>query len=225
MATTQHQGTSASLTPANDAGTKHDLALPLRDLEPSVPRKRHDWWADDLKSREVVLIGDGVSEMLATARFDDEPASLEATLQAGLEDDEVIIYRRESTTVQDSGTAESGTSTTLTDTDQTWTTDEHAGRTVHITGGTGAGQVREIASNTSDTLTVETAWDTTPDATSTYQILSPGGVTYPLKVVEVVGSDVVKLQRDPDRYGFGEWLARVRWRRVDGGSLDPLLGG
>jgi hypothetical protein len=69
-----------------------------------------------------------------------------------------------------SGTAESATSTTLTDTDKSWVTDQFINLNVVITGGTGAGQTRTVASNTADTLTVSSSWTTTPDNTSTYEI-------------------------------------------------------
>jgi len=76
--------------------------------------------------------------------------------------------------VIESGTADSATSTTLTDTGA-FTGDTYgaaAGRNiVKITGGTGSGQYRAITSHTNDVLTVA-AWDTTPDGTSTYSILA-----------------------------------------------------
>jgi hypothetical protein len=78
--------------------------------------------------------------------------------------------------VLDSGTATSGTSTTLTDTSKSWGTDVWVGNKVSITGGTGAGQTRSISSNTATVLTVSSAWTTNPDATSTYNILG-GGVS------------------------------------------------
>jgi hypothetical protein len=67
-----------------------------------------------------------------------------------------------------SGTATSGASTTLTDTGKTWTTNQWAGRHVWIHTGTGAGQVRVVASNTATVLTVDRAWTTTPNNTSQY---------------------------------------------------------
>jgi len=62
-----------------------------------------------------------------------------------------------------------GTSTTLVDTTQSWTTDALIGKFVVITAGTGIGQVRKITDNDATSLTVET-WATTPDATSDYKI-------------------------------------------------------
>lgn len=96
MATTQHQGTTAQLTytPPGGVLTTHLLALPLRDLRPVDARVRHEWWSGDLTTREVVVIGDGVRELVATIRFDDEPGSLKDLLRAGLEDDVTITYEK-----------------------------------------------------------------------------------------------------------------------------------
>ncbi len=70
------------------------------------------------------------------------------------------------------GTTESGTNNTLTDSDKSWTTDEWAGETIEITGGTGSGQTRIVASNTANVTTVSSNWVTNPDATSKYRITS-----------------------------------------------------
>lgn len=51
-----------------------------------------------------------------------------------------------------------------------WTVNQWTGGVITIVAGTGAGQVRTIASNTALTLTVDTAWGVTPDATSEYII-------------------------------------------------------
>lgn len=70
----------------------------------------------------------------------------------------------------------SATSTTLTDRTQSWTRNAYqameagTGWFVLITGGTGSGQMRSIASNTSNTLTVTRPWTATPDSSSSYQI-------------------------------------------------------
>jgi len=73
----------------------------------------------------------------------------------------------------DSGTATSGAATTITDTGKAWKTDEHKGRLVRTTGGTGSGQVKHISSNTATALTIggiSGDWATTPDSTTTYII-------------------------------------------------------
>lgn len=69
-----------------------------------------------------------------------------------------------------SGTATAGAATTLTNGAKSWATNQWANFQVRITGGTGAGQVRTIASNTGTVLTVSASWTTSPDATSTYVI-------------------------------------------------------
>jgi len=56
-----------------------------------------------------------------------------------------------------SGTATSGTSNTLTDTNQSWSVNQFAGGLVNITGGTDVGDNQIIASNTSNTLTLYSA--------------------------------------------------------------------
>lgn len=61
-------------------------------------------------------------------------------------------------------------SVTLLDTGANWTTDQYVGHTVVITGGTGLGQSRRIASNERSYLIVSLAWDVDPDGTSTYSI-------------------------------------------------------
>lgn len=76
--------------------------------------------------------------------------------------------------VLDSGTATAGGANTLTDAGAGWTVDAFVGCLVRITGGTGAGQTRTIASNTPTVLTTTTNWSTNPDATSLYEILQQG---------------------------------------------------
>jgi hypothetical protein len=68
------------------------------------------------------------------------------------------------------GTATAGSTTTLTNGAKAWTTNQWTNYQVRITGGTGAGQYRTIASNTGTVLTVAAAFTTAPDTTSTYVI-------------------------------------------------------
>ena len=70
----------------------------------------------------------------------------------------------------ETATATAGGASTLDDTNQSWTANEHVGRALRIVSGTGAGQVRDIASNSATQITVATAWTTQPDATSVYEI-------------------------------------------------------
>lgn len=73
----------------------------------------------------------------------------------------------------DSGTATAGAATTLTDSGKAWGTNEHVGRLVRITGGTGSGQTKHISSNTGTVLTIgglSGDWATNPSTDSTYII-------------------------------------------------------
>lgn len=71
------------------------------------------------------------------------------------------------------GTAQSGTSTTIVLASATALSDDAVnGAVIRITGGTGSGQRRLITDyvGSTDTATVNKAWDTTPDNTSEYSI-------------------------------------------------------
>ena len=95
------------------------------------------------------------------------------------------------------GTATSGTSTTLTDTSKDWETDVWKDSYVEILSGTGVGQIRKIASNTGDTITVSTAFTTAPDSTSVYRIFGSG--------YSVVGvKDASDTQINPSFNDFSE---------------------
>jgi RHS repeat-associated protein len=76
--------------------------------------------------------------------------------------------------IQVAGTSTSGnTATTLNDTSQAWTPNQWAGLEVKIVAGTGAGQVRTIATNAASSLSITAAWAITPDAGSRYVIDTP----------------------------------------------------
>lgn len=69
------------------------------------------------------------------------------------------------------GTATSGSGTTLTDSSKSWTTNQWQNQKVKITGGTGSGQEAFISSNTATVLTLSSTLSPPPDATSTYKIM------------------------------------------------------
>jgi hypothetical protein len=78
----------------------------------------------------------------------------------------------------DAGTATSGATSVITDSTKTWATNRWVNYQVRILAGTGIGQVRSIASNTTTALTVITPWTTTPDATSVYVIQGDSNKLY-----------------------------------------------
>ena len=102
-------------------------------------------------------------------------------LVTGLSDLSHYFYRIKAEDNPDTGTATSGTLTTLTDNTKTWTPDAYIGMFVRITDGTGITQLKEITSNTIDTLTV--AFDIAPDATSVYEIADISNYSYVMEVV------------------------------------------
>lgn len=90
----------------------------------------------------------------------------------------VDVPRLQDTVVMVSSTATAGGATTLTDSAQALQTNEWKGAFLNITGGTGSGQQRKVASNTATVFAVSTAWTTNPDATSAYTITRPNVYSY-----------------------------------------------
>jgi hypothetical protein len=91
------------------------------------------------------------------------------------------------------GTATAGGATTLTCnpgvSPPNWATNQWANSQVRIVSGTGAGQIRTIASNTGTVLTVSASWTVNPDATSVFQIQGNDDFLY------YMGSGAVTLYR------------------------------
>jgi hypothetical protein len=87
------------------------------------------------------------------------------------------------------GTATAGASTTLTNSAKAWATNQWTNSQVRITAGTGAGQIRTVASNTGTVLTVSSAWTTTPDNTSQYSLEGNDDFIYAL------GNNAVTMYR------------------------------
>lgn len=87
------------------------------------------------------------------------------------------------------GTATGATATTLVNSTKTWAVNQWANSQVKITAGTGAGQIRTIASNTATALTVSAAWTITPDSTSQYKVEGNDDFIY------LMGNNAVTLYR------------------------------
>ena len=87
------------------------------------------------------------------------------------------------------GTATAGGASTLTNSAKAWATNQWANSQVRIVSGTGAGQIRTIASNTGTVLTVGSAWTTQPDATSVYNIEGNDDFLY------YIGNNAVTMYR------------------------------
>jgi hypothetical protein len=75
-----------------------------------------------------------------------------------------------------SGTASGYSSTTLTDMSVNWTPNQWAGDTVQVTPSGGTQETNTVSSNTATTLTLTSAWGTTPSAGDAYAITEAGTV-------------------------------------------------
>jgi len=81
--------------------------------------------------------------------------------------------------------------TTIGNTNFLLTEDNHVDQVVQIVGGTGEGQSRRIVTNSTTTFTVSPAWDTVPDDTSTFQIVS--SVASLVEIVSGTGAGQLRL--------------------------------
>jgi len=87
------------------------------------------------------------------------------------------------------GTATAGAASTITNTAKAWTTNQWTNAQIRITAGTGAGQIRTVASNTGTVITTSAAWTTQPDATSQYSIEGNDDFLY------LMGNNAVAMYR------------------------------
>lgn len=87
------------------------------------------------------------------------------------------------------GAATAGGASTLTNSAKAWAVNQWANFQVKIISGTGAGQIRTIASNTATVLTVSTPWTTQPDTTSAYHIEGNDDFLY------LIGGNTVSIYR------------------------------
>jgi hypothetical protein len=84
-------------------------------------------------------------------------------------------------TYPETGTATAGGASTLTDSSKSWTTNKwQTNYDLWITSGTGAGQHKNIVSNTGTQITVTGTWTTNPDATSVYAIVHKDDSAQPI---------------------------------------------
>lgn len=85
----------------------------------------------------------------------------------------LILDSKINATAVMTGTATASSSVaTLTDANSGWTVNAYAGMYVKTTGGTGLNQVRQIVSNTSQVLTLDSAWTVAIDTNTTFTIMA-----------------------------------------------------
>lgn len=121
----------------------------------------------------------------------------------------------------DAGTATAGSTTTLTDSGKAWETNRWANYAVRITGGTGKGQVAPIASNTGTVITLNRAFTTAPDTTSTYLIVGDNDKAY-IMLGANAGVLIQNLDDDLGTYGMLADSGVARNGSAQVGSQKPV---
>jgi hypothetical protein len=146
------------------------------------------WVVDEFKNHWVLIV-DGTGEGQMVKIISNTATQLTfATLATGL--DATSVYQIfGSKPGFASGLATAGGASTLTNGAKAWTTNQWTNYQVRIVSGTGAGQIRTIASNTGTVLTTSSAWGTQPDSTSVYII--EGNEDY----IYLAGNNAVTMYR------------------------------
>lgn len=134
------------------------------------------------------------------------------------------------------GTATGGSSSTLIDGSKTWTTNQHVGKQVRITSGTGAGQVGVVSSNNATIITIAGIFATAPDNTSGYAIegcddyvyfLNGNASTALLRYSISAGSFSTMLSRGGNANAgiTGHWVHSSGDATIDGDRIYSFRGG
>lgn len=162
-----------------DAAGEVKWAVPATDpnVAPALGQRVNRIWS--ILHQAVTLIGAGI---INTRTIDMKAPSPPRLSVAGpdLLDEltHATVGNLQLGSFTESGTATSAATasgiSTLTDSTKTWGVNAKIGGTLTITGGTGAGQVRTLVSNTATVLTTAAIWGTTPDATTTYLLTEQG---------------------------------------------------
>lgn len=91
------------------------------------------------------------------------------------------------------GTVSTATSTSISVAGSPWTIAQFNGADIKITGGPGAGQVREITTSTSNTINISSAWSTTPTSSSTFVIMAARRAGFDLTALNILNTSGVRL--------------------------------
>ncbi len=121
-----------------------------------------------------------------------------------------------------------GGAATLQDSGKSWATDEWAGYELWIIAGTGVGQHETIASNTADTITVDTEWSTQPDSTSFYAIVheddSPASGNLPnIKYGRRFCGIAEEATKQIDAIDRAFYMARRIWKDVSEPTVEVTV--
>jgi len=125
------------------------------------------WTDDEYKNRHLLIIGGtGAGQMVTITSNTSTTLTFPAITTAP---DATSVFQIVAQKNYAIGVATAATGTTLTNSAESWTSNQWTNYQVRILAGTGMGQTRIISSNTGTQLTVP-AWTTTPDTTSVYVI-------------------------------------------------------
>jgi len=114
----------------------------------------------------------------------------------------------------DSGTATAGSSSTLTNSGESWETNRWRGGYIQLTGGTGSGQRRRIASNTGTVITVTRNFSSSPDNTTTYVIWRSGLAVDGGRATS--GGTSTTLTDASQAWGTNQWAGGELWNITAG---------
>lgn len=93
MATRHRKGTARfDFSEPGGSLESHILAVPLLDLQPLERGSLYEWWSEDLRTSEIVTVGDGVEEFFGTIRFDDQPQALKRMLRLARRSGVTLTY-------------------------------------------------------------------------------------------------------------------------------------
>lgn len=119
------------------------------------------------------------------------------------------------------GTAASGGANTLTVSGTPWESNRWRYGYVQLTGGTGAGQRRKIASNSNNQITVVRNWSTQPNNTTTFVIWMTG-IAVDGGIVTGAGTTST-LDDSSQAWGTNEWAGGVLYNITKGIGPFPIL--
>lgn len=166
-------------------------------------RMAHEWWPDITVTTYVATSTVGGHIVICSEQLDYALPTVPATCKH--------VYEAwiNIPNVEEMGTATSSTTTTLVDSGQSWTADEHIDgvtRYVVIYDGTGKGQTRLITDNDTTSVTVAT-WTTNPDTTSKYKIIDVTDETAPWSRIADAYIDIAGgYIRFPGQHTEGAWV-------------------
>ena len=120
------------------------------------------------------------------------------------------IYHTKFGNIEKTGTATSGTTTTITVSGTPYTIDEYIDYVVWIIAGTNSGEYRKITTNTVSVLTVSSAFSAAIDDTSQFRITKLG---YKSETVDGTGEKVQFVQYQP--------LIKLNSLTIDSTSVTP----